>query len=145
MHNPTLRCVLCVKNMLAWHIRRTPYWFLWAGWWTHWGEYGSSHLGHVNKLGDWRSHQWFLKFVYSVCWLYIQIMAFMTDNASNNNTLIQQIVSLAKQKGIYLNVKWIRLCCMSHTVHLAVLKVSYLILLQLAHDIKFYMHSFLRV
>jgi hypothetical protein len=51
-------------------------------------------------------------------------MAVMMDNASNNNTLIRGIVTLAERKGISLNAEWIRLRCMPHTVHLAVLKVS---------------------
>ena len=54
---------------------------------------------------------------------YNQIMAFMTDNASNNDTLIDSIVALAKSEHIRLNAKWIRLRCMPHTVHLAALKV----------------------
>jgi hypothetical protein len=54
----------------------------------------------------------------------LQIMAFMTDNASNNDMLIDGIVELAKQQGISLNGDWIRLCCMPHTVHLAALKVN---------------------
>jgi hypothetical protein len=49
----------------------------------------------------------------------LRIMAFMTDNASNNNTLINGIVELVKQQGISLNGDWIRLRCMPHTVHLA--------------------------
>jgi hypothetical protein len=54
----------------------------------------------------------------------LQIMAFMTDNASNNDTLIDGIVELAKQQGISLNGDWIWLHCMPHTVHLAALKVN---------------------
>jgi hypothetical protein len=54
----------------------------------------------------------------------LQIMAFMTDNASNNDTLIDGIVDLAKQQSISLNGDWIRLRCMPHTVHLAALKVN---------------------
>jgi hypothetical protein len=59
--------------------------------------------------------------------LTLQIMAFMTDNASNNNTLIDRIVELGRTKRIYMNensAQWIRLRCMPHTVHLAALKVS---------------------
>ena len=54
----------------------------------------------------------------------LQIITFMTDNASNNDTLIDGIVELAKQQGISLNGDWIRLRCMLHTVHLAALKVN---------------------
>jgi hypothetical protein len=55
-----------------------------------------------------------------------RIMAIMTDNASNNDTLVDGIVALAlaDEKRIRLNAKWIRMHCMPHTVHLAALKVS---------------------
>jgi hypothetical protein len=58
-----------------------------------------------------------------------QIMAFMTDNASNNDTLIDRIVEHAKCEGILLKGDWIRLRCMPHTIHLAALKVSTLFLI----------------
>jgi hypothetical protein len=51
-------------------------------------------------------------------------MAFMTDNASNNNTLIDGIVQHAKEKGISMNSNWVHLRCMPHTIHLAALKVN---------------------
>jgi len=53
------------------------------------------------------------------------IMAFMADNASNNDTMIDGIVALAleDEKAIQLNAQWIRMRCMPHTVHLAALKV----------------------
>jgi hypothetical protein len=50
-------------------------------------------------------------------------MAFMTDNASNNNTLVDGIVARAKSQGISMKGDWVRLRCMPHTVHLAALKV----------------------
>jgi hypothetical protein len=46
-------------------------------------------------------------------------MAFMMDNASNNDTMIDAI---AKKHTNY-DPRWIRLRCMPHTVHLAALKV----------------------
>ncbi|KAI0282918.1 hypothetical protein BC826DRAFT_921206, partial [Russula brevipes] len=52
-----------------------------------------------------------------------RIMAFMTDNALNNDMLIDGIVEHAKRKGIFLNGDWIRLRCMPHTIHLAALKL----------------------
>ncbi|KAN0131304.1 Ribonuclease H-like domain containing protein [Lactarius tabidus] len=52
-----------------------------------------------------------------------QIMAFMLDNASNNDTLVDEIVKRAKEQGIYMNASWVRLRCMPHTVHLAALKL----------------------
>ena len=56
--------------------------------------------------------------------IYPQIMAFVMDNASNNNTLVDGIVERAKKQGIPMNSDWVRLRCMPHTVHLAALKVS---------------------
>jgi hypothetical protein len=53
----------------------------------------------------------------------LQIMAFMTDNASNNNTLVDGIVERANKQGVSMRGDWIRLRCMPHTVHLAALKV----------------------
>lgn len=50
-------------------------------------------------------------------------MAFMLDNASNNDTLVDAIINRAKQKGIVMKADWVRLRCMPHTVHLAALKV----------------------
>jgi hypothetical protein len=54
-----------------------------------------------------------------------RLMAVMTDNASNNDTLVDGLVKLALQdeRRICLNAQWIRLRCMPHTVHLAALKV----------------------
>lgn len=54
-----------------------------------------------------------------------RIMAIMADNASNNDTMIDEIVALAREdeKAIELNAQWIRMRCMPHTVHLAALKV----------------------
>jgi hypothetical protein len=51
-------------------------------------------------------------------------MAFMTDNAANNNTLVDGIVARAKNQGVSMNGEWVRLRCMPHTVHLAALKVN---------------------
>lgn len=48
----------------------------------------------------------------------------MLDNASNNDTLVDEIVKRAKEQGIFMNATWARLRCMPHTVHLAALKVS---------------------
>jgi hypothetical protein len=54
----------------------------------------------------------------------LQIMGIMTDNASNNNTMVDGIVARAKNQGISMNGNWVRLRCMPHTVHLAALKVN---------------------
>jgi len=50
-------------------------------------------------------------------------MAFILDNASNNDTLIDGITNQAKLQGIQIKADWVRLRCMPHTVHLAALKV----------------------
>lgn len=50
-------------------------------------------------------------------------MAFVMDNASNNDTLVQGIVDRAAAVGIILKAAWIRLRCLPHTVHLAAIKV----------------------
>ncbi|KAF8987560.1 hypothetical protein BDQ17DRAFT_1206403, partial [Cyathus striatus] len=52
-----------------------------------------------------------------------QIMAFMLDNASNNDTFIDGIVSHCKKHNIDLNPMWICLWCMPHTVHLAAIQL----------------------
>ena len=53
------------------------------------------------------------------------IMAIMADNVSNNDSMINEIVALAREdeKAIELNAQWVRMRCMLHTVHLAALKV----------------------
>ena len=51
-------------------------------------------------------------------------MVFMMDNASNNNTLINEIVTHVREQNITMNNEWVCFCCMPHTVHLAVLKVN---------------------
>jgi hypothetical protein len=56
----------------------------------------------------------------------MQIMAFMTDNASNNDTLVDGIVARAKNESVSMKSEWVRLRCMPHTVHLAALKVCLL-------------------
>jgi hypothetical protein len=69
------------------------------------------------------------RFILVYSWLYLnmflpQIMAFMTDNASNNDTLVDRIVWCAKEQGISMKSEWVCLRCMPHTVHLAALKVN---------------------
>ena len=53
----------------------------------------------------------------------MQIFAFMLDNASNNDTMVEGIESRAAKEGIHLNAAWARLRCMPHTIHLAAIKV----------------------
>lgn len=53
-----------------------------------------------------------------------QIFAFMLDNASNNDTMVDGIQARARKEGIEFNALWGRLWCMPHTIHLAAIKVS---------------------
>src|ERR1700679_4142207 len=50
-------------------------------------------------------------------------MAFMLDNASNNDTFVDGIKSRCDKAGIPFNSTWVRLRCMPHTIHLAAIKV----------------------
>ncbi|KAF9546590.1 hypothetical protein CPC08DRAFT_617387, partial [Agrocybe pediades] len=48
-----------------------------------------------------------------------RIFAFVLDNASNNDTMVEGIKHCAAEKGIEMNATWARLRCMLHTVHLS--------------------------
>jgi hypothetical protein len=48
----------------------------------------------------------------------------MMDNASNNDTLVKGLEQRAEAEGITFNAAWARLRCMPHTVCLAALKAS---------------------
>ena len=61
-----------------------------------------THFGIKNRVGHkMLRHQAVLNM------FLLQIMAFMTNNASNNDTLIDGIVELVKQQDIFLNGDWI--------------------------------------
>ncbi|PPQ79924.1 hypothetical protein CVT25_002998 [Psilocybe cyanescens] len=51
------------------------------------------------------------------------IMAFMLDNASNNDTFVDGIKIRCDKAGIQFNPVWACLWCMPHTIHLAALKL----------------------
>ena len=53
-----------------------------------------------------------------------RIIAFVMDNASNNDTMVDSIETRCEMVGIKFSVKHSRLRCMPHTCHLAALKVS---------------------
>jgi hypothetical protein len=55
--------------------------------------------------------------------IYSQVLAFMLDNASNNDTLVEGIKQCAHAEGIYIDAAWAHLRCMPHTVHLSAVKV----------------------
>ncbi|KAE9386879.1 hypothetical protein BT96DRAFT_761860, partial [Gymnopus androsaceus JB14] len=48
-----------------------------------------------------------------------RVLAFMMDNASNNDTLVEAIECKCNAQNIPFNATHSRLCCMPHTVHLA--------------------------
>ncbi|KAJ7683988.1 hypothetical protein B0H17DRAFT_941152, partial [Mycena rosella] len=51
------------------------------------------------------------------------VLAFMMDNATNNDTLVQAIERMCAAKNIKFSAKNSCLRCMPHTVHLAVLQL----------------------
>jgi hypothetical protein len=52
-----------------------------------------------------------------------QVIAFIMDNATNNDTMVEGIEARCKAIGIKFSAKHARLRCMPHTCHLAALKV----------------------
>ncbi|KAJ7181981.1 hypothetical protein C8R46DRAFT_940081, partial [Mycena filopes] len=52
-----------------------------------------------------------------------KIIAFVMDNATNNDTMTQAIERKCRAKGIPFEAKRARMRCMPHTVHLAALKL----------------------
>ncbi|KAJ7216043.1 hypothetical protein GGX14DRAFT_317909, partial [Mycena pura] len=52
-----------------------------------------------------------------------RVMAFMMDNATNNDTLIEAIEEKCAERNIDFSGERSRLRCMPHTVHLAVMEV----------------------
>ncbi|KAK0237408.1 hypothetical protein EDD85DRAFT_735995, partial [Armillaria nabsnona] len=52
-----------------------------------------------------------------------RIMAFIMDNATNNDTMVKHIEDLCWEQSISFSAKESRLRCMPHTIHLATLKL----------------------
>lgn len=52
-----------------------------------------------------------------------RILAFMLDNASNNDTFVDGIERRCKKAGVSFKASWARLRCMPHTIHLAAIKL----------------------
>ncbi|KIL54478.1 hypothetical protein M378DRAFT_53298, partial [Amanita muscaria Koide BX008] len=52
-----------------------------------------------------------------------QIIAFVMDNASNNDTMIECIEAKSIERGIPFSAKYARGRCMPHTIHLAAIVV----------------------
>lgn len=76
--------------------------------------------------------------------IYIQIFAFMLDNASNNDTMVDEIERRARAQGIIFNAKWGRLHCMPHTIHLAAIKVRSFTSMVIESNVYLIFHSFYR-
>jgi hypothetical protein len=56
-----------------------------------------------------------------------QVITFVMDNASNNNTMMKAIETRCQGHGIDFSASRSRLQCMPHTCHLAALKVALVI------------------
>jgi hypothetical protein len=52
-----------------------------------------------------------------------KVIAFVMDNATNNDTLIAAIERRCDEAKVYFSAMESRLRCMPHTVHLAAIKV----------------------
>ncbi|PBK88168.1 hypothetical protein ARMGADRAFT_937708, partial [Armillaria gallica] len=66
-----------------------------------------------------------------------RIMTFIMDNATNNDTMIEEIEFRCQLEGINFSTQDSQLQCMPHTVHLTALKVPYLFLHDHEADICF--------
>ena len=53
----------------------------------------------------------------------IQVFAFMLDNASNNDTMVEGIARRAAEEGIKFSASWACMRCMPHTIYLAAIKL----------------------
>ncbi|KAJ6568575.1 hypothetical protein B0H19DRAFT_938552 [Mycena capillaripes] len=52
-----------------------------------------------------------------------QIIAFVMDNATNNDTLVQSFERRCRKNGFKFSVKDGRMRCLPHTIHLSALKL----------------------
>jgi len=57
-------------------------------------------------------------------YLTLQVIAFVMDNASNNDTMVAAFEARCREHGIDFSASRSRLRCMPHTCHLAALKVD---------------------
>ena len=62
--------------------------------------------------------------------MYLKIIAIVMDNASNNNTMMTSLERRCRQQGIQFSAEDARMRCMPHTIHLAALKASFLLVLE---------------
>jgi len=74
-------------------------------------------LGRVRKAT-------FLCATLMTTYLALQVIAFVMDNASNNDTMVTAFEARCQKHGVEFSASHSRLRCMPHTCHLAVLKVD---------------------
>jgi hypothetical protein len=58
---------------------------------------------------------------------FLQVLGFMMDNATSNDTLLEALGHLHHKDGLSFNTTHSRLRCMPHTIHLSALEVRWLI------------------
>jgi len=71
-------------------------------------------------------------FIFSVCQISMlsmltylwKIIAFIMDNATNNNTMTAAIEQCCHEVGVYFSAKELWMHCMPHTIHLAAIKIQ---------------------
>ncbi|KAI9569188.1 hypothetical protein HD554DRAFT_2020906 [Boletus coccyginus] len=75
------------------------------------GEHSGENLAHViyNTL--------------NIYGLKDHVIAINADNALNNDTMVEHLVTLLRQDFINFNLLYAQMWCMPHTVHLAALEV----------------------
>ncbi|KAF8065126.1 hypothetical protein FPV67DRAFT_1419270, partial [Lyophyllum atratum] len=54
-----------------------------------------------------------------------RVIAFVMDNATNNDTMVASIENLCRENAIPFSASDARMRCMLHTVHLSALKVGF--------------------
>ena len=54
---------------------------------------------------------------------FVKVIALMMDNATNNDTLAQEIERHSMEAGVFFSAMDSQMRCMPHTVHLAAIKV----------------------
>ena len=66
----------------------------------------------------------FLCAAFMTTYLTLQMIAFVMDNASNNDTMVTVFEARCRRLGIRFSASQSRLRCAPHTCHLATLKVD---------------------
>ena len=119
--------LLILKVVYSLLKSRASHWLSWTYWRTFGWEHGWSHVGYTWIVWLNRTSKLFFKCLNGIffnCTL-TQVIAFMMDNATNNDTLVRSIEMCCNIHGIPFSTQDARLWCMPHTVHLATLKASF--------------------